>query len=373
MLTKKIEVLRALVRTVDQFEYEFGDEGVPDVSKETPFLDDVRYNPIDLKMVQEFKKVNSLGFNQLEKFVNELNTYAQRVGEPENRYLRGKAEGPGTLDPYTVIYFVTQLKNGPYGKAKEFLEQTKDLEIFKPAPDIMGVNTESNLNNSSFPIFEIISYKDGLGRTTNKAPSFMNELKFKITANTDTIFASNVTSAVVRDNTLPFIDKENTLRIEQEPLFGRSKLNPAHGNHMVKDIEKKELFKQAISPITEELIEFLGEKGYNIYLFNELINYFNPDLNLAISIGNEEKRSFNYMGQRFEGEGQDQQEIQTFDKTDVQVDMFGQPFDSVERREFKLNTSNNNGSNSFELYTIKGQLGSGIDVEPEPMEGCSED
>ena len=172
---------------------------------------------------------------------------------------------------------------------------------------------------------------------------------------------------------LPFIDKENTLRIEQEPLFGRSKLNPAHGNHMVKDIEKKELFKQAISPIMKELIEFLGEKGYNIYLFNELINYFNPSINLAISIGNEEKRSFNYMGQRFEGEGQDQQEIQTFDKTVVQVDMFGQPFDSVERREFKLNTSNNNGSNSFELYTIKGQLGSGIDVEPEPMEGCSED
>ena len=332
MLTKKIEVLRALVRTVDQFEFEFGGEGVPGLPQNTPFLDDVKYKPIDLKMVQEFKKVNSLGFNQLEKFVNELNEAAPNDSDDE--------QTPKKLDTYSVIYFVTQLKNGPYGKAKEFLEQTKDLEIFKPAPDIMGVTaTLGNLNNSSFPIFRIVSYKDGLGsRTNNKAPSFMNELKSKITANTDTIFASNVTSAVVRDNTLPFIDKENTLRIEQEPLFGRSKLNPAHGNHMVKDIEKKELFKLAIDPIIEEIKEFLGEKGYNIHVFNWFINYFNPDLNLAISIGNEEKRSFNYMGQRFEGEGQDQQEIQTFDKTDVQVDMFGQPFDSVKRREFKLNT-----------------------------------
>lgn len=361
---KKVEVLRALVRTVDQFEYEFGEEA----DKLTPYLQDIKYKEIDLQMMQEFKKVYSLGFNQLEKFVNELNEAAPTGKE------KGK-EQQKKIDVYSVIYFIRQLKYGPYGKAKKFLDQIEDIDIFKPAPDIMGnVDGESN---SSTPVWAPGGL-DLSNVTLFKSPTILVKLLGSGIANSQSMFNGNIQSAVVMDNTLPMIDKQNELRINEEGRDGRSSVNPAHGNHMVKDVEKIVLLKEATLKIYDSVKEFLGDKLNQIYLFNVTVNYFNPDINLAISIGNEERRGFNYMGQRFEEEEKPEkqngvgQEILSFDKTHVLVDMFGQTSDSIERREFELNTKNNNGENAFELYTVKGQLGSGIDVKPEPMEDCSE-
>ena len=62
--TKKVEILRALVRTEAQFANEFK---LPD--KSVPFCVSGDYKDIDLKLIEEFKKVFSLGTNQLEKFI----------------------------------------------------------------------------------------------------------------------------------------------------------------------------------------------------------------------------------------------------------------------------------------------------------------
>jgi len=67
------------------------------------------------------------------------------------------------------------------------------------------------------------------------------------------------------------------------------------------------------------------------------------------------------------------EEILKIQETEVGTDMFGQTFDSVKRREFEFNPSGDispSTRNKFKLYTIKGQLGSGIEVKEDPMEGC---
>ena len=81
--TKKVEILRALVRTKDQFKKEFPDAGDAVGFKNIsyiPFTEvlDNRTTPatyirdIDLEIIEEFKKIFSLGYDQLFKFIDEL-------------------------------------------------------------------------------------------------------------------------------------------------------------------------------------------------------------------------------------------------------------------------------------------------------------
>ena len=61
------------------------------------------------------------------------------------------------------------------------------------------------------------------------------------------------------------------------------------------------------------------------------------------------------------------QEILKLQETTVDADMFGQPFDSILRRDFRFRTTNNEGENVFKLYSVQGQLGSGDEPKSEPM------
>jgi hypothetical protein len=174
---------------------------------------------------------------------------------------------------------------------------------------------------------------------------------------------------------LPYIDKKNTERVQEEMADGRNKVNPVHGNLMVKDIEKIEIHKNAEEGIIEQINNYLGDAAFRLFLFRKLINFFNKDQNLAQSTGAAINRKVDYMSQEFEEPKEEDEEcspgtpeILKKKTEDVETDMFGRTFDSVERREFELKTKGANGENLFKLYTIKGQLGSGIDVKPEPMD-----
>ena len=375
--TKKVEILRALVRTKDQFKKEFPDAGdavgVKNVSyipfTEVPFN---RTTPatyirdIDLEIIQEFKKIFSLGFDQLFKFIDELDK-ASPTGDE-----RGKEE-ENVLDVYSVLYYVDCLLRGPYAAVINARAEEGGLpDVFNAAPDIMGVNAAgADEANSSIPVWGGIT-ADTPEITLGKSPSFLIQLLGGGIANGQGMFNSNVNSAVRTENTLPFIDKENQLRIDSEEAGGRSKVNPAHGNHMVRDIEKIDLIKQAVEGINKSVEEFLGKKAYQIYLFQKGVNYFLKAVNKAQSVNDSEDRVFDYMLQKFEdkedcdadGVGV---EILQLQETKVAADMFGQPFDSVRRREFELKTKNNDGENAFKLYTVEGQLGSGDEPESDPM------
>ena len=388
--TKKVEILRALVRTKDQFKKEFPDAGDAVGFKNIsyiPFTEvlDNRTTPatyirdIDLEIIEEFKKIFSLGFDQLFKFIDELDK-ASPTGDE-----RGKEE-ENVLDVYSVLYYVDCLLRGPYAgilksQPGDIYDLTRNLkkglegglpDVFNAAPDIMGVNAAgADEANSSIPVFGGIT-ADTPEITLGKSPSFLIQLLAGGIVNGQGMFNSNVNSAVRTENTLPFIDKENQLRIDSEEAGGRSKVNPAHGNHMVRDIEKIDLIKQAVEGINKSVEEFLGKKAYQIYLFQKGVNYFLKAVNKAQSVNDSENRVFDYMLQKFEDKEECDAdgvgvEILQLQETKVAADMFGQPFDSVRRREFELKTKNNDGENAFKLYTVEGQLGSGDEPESDPM------
>ena len=109
--TKKVEILRALELTVDQFEKEFG--GI----KKLPFATEGSVEKIDLQLMEDFKKVYSLGTDQLESFISALD----EAGED--------------LDEHSILYYISLLENGPYegatatitGKDKGIDEITVDV------------------------------------------------------------------------------------------------------------------------------------------------------------------------------------------------------------------------------------------------------
>ena len=371
--TKKVEILRALVRTEGGFKNEF-----PGL-KSVPFAENGKIKEIDLRLMTEFKKIFSLGTSQLEKFVKLLNEAAP---DPNT-----SANDSQKLDVYSVLYYKTLLERSPYaGTLGQIVEENDEeegsgIECFKPAPDIMGVNaTGLTASNSSTPVFTGIS-QDISTDTLLKTPAFMVGLLNTGKAATQGVFNSNIGSAVDRDNTLPMIDKQNEQRRqdEEDDEKGRSKVNPAHGNLMVKDIEKIQIMKDAEEGITDEIKAYLEDKAFTIYLFNKLINYFNPPQNRAESVNDSVERTMSFMKQNFEkdkeqgdsggcGAKQDKEKLE-IDTTKVSTDAFGQTFDSGEF-ELKISGNNPDQTNEYKLYTVEGQLGSGVEIEADPNEPC---
>ena len=394
--TKKVEILRALELTADQFEKEF------DNIRSLPFCVGGDIQGIDLQLMEEFKKVYSLGTEQLESFIGALNEAGEDLGQ------------------YSILYYISLLENGPYqehvkaitepgeGGKKEndplAREGGEGVDIFKPGPDIMGVNANWNTTNSSSPIFSVQQddprwdlitersiggyapgehvdpTQDVPNDTLRKAPRFLIDLLSRGKTNARGVFSAAVNgSGAIDENTMPYIDKNNEDRRKEEAdkKIGRNAANPVHGNLMVKDVQTIEVHKEAEELIVEEINDYLGDSAFRLFLFRKLINYFNAEQNLAISVNDSIERKIDGMVQEFDekddsGEGAECINVNAPETlknktSDVETDMFGRTFDSVERREFELEVEKDSGTDLFKLYTIKGQLGSGDDVESDSM------
>jgi hypothetical protein len=355
--TTNVEILRALELTADQFKKEFGN------ITSLPFATEGTIKDIDIKLMEEFKKVYSLGTDQLQSFIGALD------------------DAGADLDEYSILYYISLLENGPYegatgqitGKLSKDGEVTVD--VFKPGPDIMGVNANWNTTNSSSPVWSERPKpaQDVPNDTLRKSPAYIIALLNRSVANASNVWNNNVAgSGAIEENTLPWIDKNNGDRVANEVVGGgRNKDTPVHGNLMVKDIEKIKIHKDAKEKIVEEINSYLGDKAFRLFLFRKLINYFNKQQNLAHSTGKSIDRKVDFMVQEFEKKDDSEDECinvnapETLKKetSKVETDMFGRTFDSVKRREFELKLEEEDGIEKFELYTIKGQLGSGDDVE----------
>tara|TARA_R110000824_G_scaffold240261_1_gene428903 strand:- start:108 stop:1415 length:1308 start_codon:yes stop_codon:yes gene_type:complete len=386
---KRVEVLRALLVTVKQYKQEYVDAAINNPQRIVPFTlaEQGPLKPIELEMMESFKKLFQLGKDNAEKFTDDLNDAFE--------------EGEGALDAYSVLYYLSQWRTTPVSNYKS-LKSDDYNKVWTAGPDIMGVNANATPTNSSTPVFKGVA-ADVPDVTLNKCPSILIKLLATGKGSSQGLFSSNISSAVT-ENTLPFIDKRNDQRIEQEPDLGWNKVNPVHGNLMVKDIEKNEIMKG--SAVLREIENYLGDKPFRLYLFRKFVNYFNHDSNKADSFGDYVVREISYMSQTFEdvpkgmpdspwNENGTGTEILEKKEAKVATDMFGHTFDSAKneedrasseartgpqrrvagtpgRRSFELHTSGGDGPNrkQFKLYTVKGELGSGVDVEEDPMEGC---
>tara|TARA_R110002020_G_scaffold471407_1_gene698488 strand:+ start:2387 stop:4129 length:1743 start_codon:yes stop_codon:yes gene_type:complete len=202
----KVEILRALETTKDQFnsliqeDCEGNDRGP--VSGYT-FSED------DKDFMEEFKKVSQLGLNQLERFIGKLKTDNQKI------------------DEYSILYYIRQLLNGPFGHFASVFANGEG--VFSSAPDIMGSIAEQLTKpflgqnfprpSSSTPVFTGVAMSVGAD-IYNKSPRFVQQALGDVTRAAGSVFNQNFVSSIVNANTLPYIDKQTRIRISQEPTAG---------------------------------------------------------------------------------------------------------------------------------------------------------
>tara|TARA_R110002020_G_scaffold33501_1_gene101980 strand:- start:810 stop:2018 length:1209 start_codon:yes stop_codon:yes gene_type:complete len=354
-LNKKVEILRALVITAEQFEKNIksGNGGLPFST------DSDGGGGMDLKFIEEFKKIHTLGTDQLNKFVGMIN------------------EGSEELDPYSILYYLYQLFNGPYSRATANVrtEEGEEIGIFQPTPDIMGFMGTGRRTKTSAPVWGpfvegniAASPLNVPADTYNKCPGFLQSLVVENTGTARGVFAATMQGIVRSDFTGPFINKKNGERMEDEAEKGHN-IKP-HGNLMVKDVELLWVMNDIACDILDSVEGYLGEDSFRLFEFNKTINYFNKEQNKAESKNDTVERLIEYIKQEFDdskGDGVGQ-EILTKEDASVETDLFGNTFDSIDRREFEMNTIGHSGANKFKLYTVKGELGSGTPVKKVPLE-----
>jgi len=188
VIDNKVEILRCLERTKEQFEVQYQKNCDGRSNQKYP-----EYSDADKEFMEEYKKVYELGITQLQSFVNKLD------------------EEGGEIDDYSLLYYMTQLSNGPYAEqfdtfSQNKVEQAGGNSIFNKAPDSLGSLANSVQTNASVPVFRSESLNTGAS-LFNKSPIFMQDILGEAARGTADVFNFNFESSIFNDNTLPYIDK----------------------------------------------------------------------------------------------------------------------------------------------------------------------
>jgi hypothetical protein len=279
------------------------------------------FTKLEIDFMVEFKKIYELGLGQLEKFIKKLDE-------------EGK-----DLDTYSIIYYVDILSNGPLGAYVK--ELSKDKKYFKLTPDSIGFLGNKSYTTSNNTLYSDTPYQLGCPVDIyNKLPVFMQKNLDKAISETESVFRDNILSSTVIDNTLPIIDKNPQLRYSEEPK-GKW-VNRANGSYMVKDSQYYWTIDKISESIFDKIKTQLGDENFRIYKDKKQYNAFDSEKNTSEGIINKIAK-----------------QIKQGDKTlEVETDLFGDEFDSVERRASVLKISSDEKDIEYKLHTNKGQLGS---------------
>ena len=273
----------------------------------------------EIDFMVEFKKIYELGLNQLEKFINKLD----EEGED--------------LDEYTIKYYVSQLRNGPLASYVETLSEDKNY--FIKTPNIMGVNGNKQLVTQNTTVLE--GFDKPLGCPVdiyNKLPDFIQNLIKGAVDEGETLFRGSVTASTTNDNTLPIMDKAPQQRYDEEPegtWVGKS-----NGSYLVKDTLMYKTVDDISQTIFDKVEEFLNEENFRLWADNKTFTPFS-DVNDAKSVNTILKKKIQ--------DGENERE--------VELDMLGATFDSVERRQSTLKIEDPVKDREYALGTVEGQLG----------------
>ena len=192
-INNKIEVLRSLERTKEQFEVQYRENCDGTENGAYPEFSDA-----DLEFMESFQKIYQLGITQLQNFVNDLD------------------ERSDEIDEYSILYYISQLSNGPYANYfRQFTANRGPQSIYAPSNDQQAATTHSIKSNSTVPVFRSNSSNAGLG-IFNKSTGFIQNILREANTQTSRIFDFNFQSSIYDDNTLPFIDKAPTARANAE-------------------------------------------------------------------------------------------------------------------------------------------------------------
>jgi hypothetical protein len=196
-INNKVEILRSLELTKEQFEVQYQQNC--DGGENGQYSE---FTSADKDFMESFLKIYQLGITQLQDFVNRLD------------------QDSDTIDEYSILYYITQLSNGPFSNHfKQFtatnVAQRGGRSIYAPSNDYQGSMINAARSNSTLPVFNSTGLNAGLGIFNKSTPFIQDVLK---DANTQTarIFDRNFQSSIFDDNTLPMIDKAPVARANAE-------------------------------------------------------------------------------------------------------------------------------------------------------------
>jgi len=278
------------------------------------------FSDIEIDFMVEFKKIYELGLGQLAKFIDKLDE-------------EGK-----DLDVYTIQYYVYLLLNGPLGSHTK--ELSKDKQYFSSIPNSLGF--PGNLQSISANTTSLEGYAYPLGCEVgmyNKLPAFFQKNIKNSTDQTEELFRSSVRSSTLIDNTLPIADKAPQSRYDEEYLG--LWVTKSNASYMVKDSYFSAVLNNVSSDIFDGVEEFLGDENFRIYTDRKTFTQFS-DENDSVAINSKQEKKIQ------DGEGE---EI-------INLDLMGEVFDSVERRQSVLKVSNPEKDKEYLLNSVEGQLGS---------------
>jgi len=303
-MRNKVEILRAI---------EFTKEDLENIKNLNEFPE---FTSKDREFMEEFKKVYELGLNQLEKFINKLDS-----------------EG-SELDIFTIRYYVNQLLGGPLGQYT--IKLSKDKKYFKNIPDIMGRCGNIEVTNSNVTI--VPNSSPPTGQTVdvyNKIPKFLQDISFEGSTITENVFRNGMIPTSCIDNTLPLIDKKPQDRIDTED--SGSWQSQAYGTYCVRDRFFYNVLTQISSDIFSKVKTYLEDENYRIFYDKKTYNAFDSSKNTS-------KASNAKLVVDINGE-------------QIETDLMGDIYDSFERRKSSLKIETESKNVEYELSTNTGQLG----------------
>lgn len=316
-LSKKVERLRAVLLTKKQSEELIGNlKTLGDFSDE------------DKTLMENFKKIYHAGVKQLKVFINLLEDLGKKV------------------DEYTISYYLTQLRNGPF---KGFLSNlTVGKNYWKNTPDTLGVQGNLNRSTVETPISELgnTTVYDINTLTLSKVPKFILSAHDELTKASNTIYQNCVQGSIALDE---------QLRETSTDIFYAGVNGYPHGSYLVADTTSWNNTQAVSVDILPKIKGYLGDETYRLYEFNRDINLFDKERNIDVSSQYVVHRVSEYL-----------QGGETKQAT-ISADLIGNTFESDKVREFKLEIKNDAKNTQLNLYTVEGQLGDLSKPKQEPI------
>lgn len=245
-LNKKIEKLRAILTTKKQVE-----ETISNIDQIGNFTED------DTILMESFKRIFHKGTTQLTKFLDDLEERGAKLIEAG--------------DEYSIIYYVKQLLNSPFGAITRYL--TAGRTFWKASPDIMGVNSNLNRSNIQKPILEpvgdgAIVLNDSIN-TLTKVPSFILKNINGLNELNNNMMINSYLAPISLDNF--FSDRESN--------YSPNNFD-AHGSFFVADTHSFGNTQAASAAIQESVSAYLGGEDYELYKWKKSYNPFNSENNI---------------------------------------------------------------------------------------------
>jgi hypothetical protein len=341
-ITKNIETLRSYLVTRKQVD-ELIEDPPGDPSEE------------DKTSMEEFKKIFHIGKEQLDKFVSFI------------------TKGGGDLSEYSIMYYVTQLKNSPfYRLVKAATDNFKD-PFWRNPPDILGVTGNRNKSDLQTDIDQM-AISSQQASPPKKNSECGSELDFRSNYNNVTRHKvpyhveRNIYNTMVLTNDIQNINLAGLLAFDaymsNSPGVKATSEN-AHGTYRVADIESWNATEGADAQ--GKIRQFLGA-DYDIYKYNKLVNPYSKSCNDSVE-NSPVKRKIPYVeneGSYHHPEG----EVKV-DKI-VETDLTGDLYTSDDYMDYtvKIPLSSfheNMVQKEYKLHEFLGQFGQGVEPEEEPI------